>query len=74
MNYEKTSYETLDKLADNLTPQQTRIIDHEVDKQQLYYWWIMSFEEHLQSCDMCTLTWSDEYCDDYKILLKVKNA
>lgn len=30
-----------------------------------------SFCEHMQICGMCTLTWSDDFCDDFKEFLKM---
>lgn len=29
----------------------------------------LSFLEHMQTCDVCTLTWSDDFCDDFKLFL-----
>lgn len=31
--------------------------------------WFWSFEEHTSSCDVCTLTWADDYCEDFKLFL-----
>ena len=66
------NFDDLTKLADSITKEQQEFIKDNVGLKQLVYWWIMSFEEHTQTCDQCTLTWADEYCDDYKLLQKVK--
>lgn len=29
---------------------------------------------HMQECDMCTLTWSDDFCDDFKQWLSDKTV
>lgn len=64
-------YDALDKIADNLNKKQIKLLESRYSPKQLYYWWFMSFQEHLNSCDMCTLTWSKDFCDDYKLLLEI---
>jgi len=39
-------------------------------KKDLIISWYNSFEEHRQDCDVCTLTWSKDFCDEYKAYLK----
>lgn len=58
-------------LITNLNEKQKQIIRDNVSEEELFTYWLESFSEHTLVCDQCTLTWADEYCDDYKIFLKI---
>lgn len=65
------NYEQLYHLSKNLSSSQMQFLKDNVSIEELLELWIMSFAEHTMSCDMCTLTWSDKYCDDYILFQKM---
>ena len=63
-----SEYDELDHMAETLTKEQMQWLFEKVPAKKLLRWWFISFEEHTSCCDMCTLTWSADHCDEYKIL------
>jgi len=64
-------YEYLNDLSKSMNEEQKQLLRDNTTEEELFRLWLISFEEHTKTCDVCTLTWADDYCDEYKLLIKI---